>query len=380
MDDIDLIRELGSEFPGPDAGETARARARLAAAVNAAPPTVDDREERQATGGHERPAAGADRRPRRHAAVRRRRLVLAACAAAAVAAAALIVPGLFTRTPLGGVQSAAAAALNKAADVAAGQAATAPPKAGQFVYTKTKAVWESTMADVDVKGSAASQAGASPTPMTADNTINVLMPVTREIWIAPDGRGRLLETNGTPTFLTAQDKAVWEAAGRPDLGAGKTSDQKFGKGGLYYLDLSKVPTDTAQLRAMIVERKIEGGPAGDAETFTIVGDLLRETSASPALRAALYQVASQLHGVELIGTVKDEAGRTGTAVGYTSNGYRNELIFDPTTAALLGEQSVVADSAKVRPHLPVGTVMSWSVYLASGVVDSTSQTPQTAAQ
>ena len=209
---------------------------------------------------------------------------------------------------------------------------------------------------------------------------SVLMPVTREIWIGPDGSGRLLETNGTPTFLTPHDKAVWEAAGRPSLDGGKTSDEAFGRGGLYYLDLSKLPTDTAALRRLIVERKIEGGPAGDAETFTIIGDLLRETYASPALRAALYQVAAGLPGVELIGTVKDEAGRTGIAVGYTSNGYRQELIFDPTTAALLGEQSVVADAAKVKPHEPAGTVVGWSVYLASGVVDSTSQRAQAAAQ
>jgi len=290
----------------------------------------------------------------------RRRWIAATGVAAAIVAAAFIVPALLSDSPLGGVQSAAAEALSNVATVAADQQWTAPVP-GQFVYTKTRAVWES------------STYGAGP---KHDQDFSVLMPVTRQAWIGLDGSGRLLETDGTPTFLTAQDRAAWVAAGRPSLGTGKTSDEAYGKGGLSYLDLSKLPTDVAQLRQMIVERKIEGGPAGDAETFTIVGDLLRETSASPALRAALYEVASELPGVELIGTVKDHAGRTGTAVGYTSNGYRNELIFDPTTAALLGEESIVADSAKVKPHLPTGTVMGWSVQLASGVVDSTSQTPQ----
>jgi len=139
------------------------------------------------------------------------------------------------------------------------------------------------------------------------------------------------------------------------------------------VDLSNLPTDTAQLRQLIVDRKVEGGPAGDAETFTIIGDLLRETYAPPALRAALYHIAAGLPGVQLIGTVKDQAGRTGTAVAYASRGLRQELIFDPATSALLAEQSVVADPAAAQMDVPAGTVMGWAVYLASGVVDSTSQ-------
>jgi len=52
-----------------------------------------------------------------------------------------------------------------------------------------------------------------------------------------------------------------------------------------------------------------GGPPGDWETFAIIGDLLRETHAPPALRAALYEVAANLSGVEYIGEVKDAVGR-----------------------------------------------------------------------
>jgi len=44
--------------------------------------------------------------------------------------------------------------------------------------------------------------------------------------------------------------------------------------------------------------KVEGGPPGPAEAFTQVGDLLRETDASPALRAALYSAAAGLAGVK----------------------------------------------------------------------------------
>ena len=374
MDDIDLIRGIDSEFPGPDPAETARARERLMAAVaEAQGPAETGAVPSPAEAAETRRANGATRAPRR--VVRRRRWALVACAAAAAVAAALVVPGLFTKTPVGGVQNAAAAALNQAADVAAAQDAMAPPTAGQFMYTKSQSVFESTFAAVDPQDKPSPGAPeSSASPGTQANLVfTVLTPVTREAWIAPDGRGRLLETNGQSTFLTPHDEAVWKEAGKPDLDSGRTSDESFGKGGLSFMDLSGLPTDADALRKLIVERKVEGGPAGDAETFTIIGDMLRETYAPPALRAALYRIAATLPGVDLLGTVQDHAGRSGTAVGYTNHGDRNVLIFDPTTAALLGEESVVVDPTVAHEPVPAGTVMSWSVYLASGVVDSTAQ-------
>jgi hypothetical protein len=208
----------------------------------------------------------------------------------------------------------------------------------------------------------------------------VLMPAVREAWIGIDGSGRLLTKNGTPRFLSEKDRAVWEAAGEPDLGSNQTSDETFSaaapdKGGLYYMDLSRLPTDTRALRAKIEGREIEGGPPGDAETFTIIADMLRETYASPALRAALFEVAADLHGVELLGSVKDPVGRDGTAVVYTHAGQRHELIFDPDTSVMLGERYVVTDRSKGGFDVESGTVVGWAAYLSSGIVDSTSDRP-----
>ena len=45
-----------------------------------------------------------------------------------------------------------------------------------------------------------------------------LVPVTRELWVKPDGSGRLIETRGEPTWFGPADKAAWVAAGSPDLG------------------------------------------------------------------------------------------------------------------------------------------------------------------
>ena len=162
------------------------------------------------------------------------------------------------------------------------------------------------------------------------------------------------------------------AAGSPDLRDGATSDDAFAAGGLYFVDLSGLPTDPDALLQVIEDRTIVGGPPGDAETFTLIGDLLRETYASPALRAALYEVAASLPGVELIGDVRDASGRPGVAVAYPHDGTRNELIFDPETAVMLGESTVVTEVGEMG--LSVGTVVSSAVYLASGVVDSTDDT------
>jgi hypothetical protein len=80
-----------------------------------------------------------------------------------------------------------------------------------------------------------------------------------------------------------------------------------------------------------------------------------------------------LPGVQLIGAVHDQLRRAGTAVAYVSQGLRHELIFDPKTSALLGEQITVADPSQARGL--TGKVVESVTYLSSGVVDSTTATP-----
>ena len=184
---------------------------------------------------------------------------------------------------------------------------------------------------------------------------------TREIWIAPDGSGRIREEGD------------------------RMGDDVFGPGGLYFENLSALPTDIDALRSYIEERARRSDKPVDAEMFTIVADLLRETQATPELRAALYQVAATLPRTELIGETSDELGRLGIGVGYTYMGVRHELIFDPDTSAILGERQVQVDppvnNASPLPDVGVnadgvsdpGTVLGWSSVVASGVVDSTQE-------
>jgi hypothetical protein len=343
MNELESLRGLGVDFLRPDAEQVRQIRAALDEAIAEV-------------------SSGAPVSP---GAAHGWRWALAGAAAAVALALGIVLAGALP-SDHGGAEPAAAQALGEASTAAAQQPAEAPPTTGQYVYTK------SDTAHLEIH-----------------EGWSVLVPVVRETWVSPDGSGRIVETRGQPQFLSETDRAGWQAAGSPDLDAGKTSDEVFRAQGstepgtptvagspedyLRYRDLSALPTDPDSLRQLIEERKVEGGPPGDAETFTIIGDLLRETYTSPVLRSALYRIASELPGVELVGEVKDPAGREGVAVAYTEpQGVRHELIFDRQTSALLGERDVLVDPQTAQLTASSGTVIGYAAYLASGVVGSTS--------
>jgi hypothetical protein len=259
-----------------------------------------------------------------------------------------------------GPNVAAAVALNELAEVAAAQ--SDGPGDG---YRHTKS-----------EGAYLQGVGGWPED---PNGIWALVPVSREIWIKPDGSGRIIESHGEPIWFGPADLAAWQAAGSPDFHITHHSDTRFGPtlpgvapGSLYYEDVDVLPTDPGALRRVIDQRAAANGGSTDYERFTIIGDLLRETVAAPKVRAALYHVAAGLNGVELVGSVRDRAGRTGTAMSMTnaqsSRGpERRVLIFDPRTSALLGEEDVLlqkADWLDADPPIVIG----YNTYLVSDVV------------
>lgn len=287
---------------------------------------------------------------------------------AAVVAIAIVLP----LVPWGhrGADEAAAAMLRKVSRRAAAQPAAPGPGPGQFLYTKQ----ESFQTFMYVVGN-------------GEPNFFFEQPQTRESWIAPDGSGRILEVPGPVTFPTATDRAAWVSAGSPDLADTLGGEDRFGPGELPFQDFSDLPTNPTKLLDVIEQREIVGGPDGDWETFRIVGDLLRETYTTPAVRAALYEVAAELPGVELVGGVTDQAGRPGVAVAYTYDVSRIEWIFDPKTAELLGEREVLLEDSTLDTSNnapgdiyggagPAGTITYDSTFLVRGVTNSVTERPQ----
>jgi hypothetical protein len=311
------------------------------------------------------PAPHRRRRPRRRTVT-----AIAAAGLAIAIAIPIAIPGGVT----GGADPSAAAVLHRVALRAAKQPQEPTPGPGEFLYTRSES--DSTFLYVVGDG----------------RTFSFAQPSTRTSWLGPDGSGRILDAAGAVTFLTEDDRATWIAAGSPDLCLdacpGKTESELFDAGELRYANYSNLPTDPEELLELIEGRELVGGPHGDWETFEIVGDLLRETSLQPRERAALYQVIAELPGVELVGRVVDGAGRSGVAVAYTRMNTdapsRHELIFDPITAELLGENEVLVADSTVDVESggpgaiyggvgPAGTKTYSITYLVSGIVDSTTE-------
>lgn len=332
MDELDLLGRFRVEAPEDDADARSAARAALLQTIS---------------------RAGEARRVRRR--VVRRRWAVAAGATVAAVVVAIAAPALI---PGGREASAAAETLRRAARAAAVQPHV-PVGPGEFVYTQTRAMWQGTYCGVAEAGSGSSWSATDGTECETR-----FEDVDREIWIGPDGAGRIAQTR-----------------------AGERWDETFGPGELWFEDLAGLPTDVDQLRAVIEERASQSDNPLGYEIFVVVGDLLRETNPSPELRAALYEVAATIPGIELLGEVTDESGRPGVGVAMSAFGVRHELIFDPATSAILGERDVQVDppvtDASPAPGVGVnadgvddpGTVIGWSVVLASGVVDSVRERP-----
>lgn len=172
-------------------------------------------------------------------------------------------------------------------------------------------------------------------------------PFRREIW-----QGRT-----APSVLRDEEAATRAAAGgaldpalvlAESLG-GPASFTVAGEQ-LTWQDLEDLPTDPAELEALL-RSKVDGHPAGEeGELWESVTGLLMESPASPELRRALWQFAASMPDVEVLGAMTDAAGREGIGVErdqLDDEWYRAVYVLDPTTGALLEARDVAADGTVV---------------------------------
>jgi hypothetical protein len=341
VNEIELLQGLRAGLPGPRAEGRASARGALIAKIELAERTIP------------KLPLWRRSRPRLFAAV-------AAAAVLLVATSTLILGGD------GQVQPAVGKVLREAAAIAATQPAEPAPGPGQYFYTRSR---EAYLTTVGFNPRCETHPCDREHPWEATRQWSALTPRFRQTWIAANGAGRARVVSAKPEFLTPGQRGAWRAAGSPHLSSGEVEDSAIS--GQPFLDTSDLPTRPEALRKLIEARKVPlvDGPPGEAETFTLIGDMLRNTYLPPAFRAALYRVVAELPKVELLGKVKDPVGRSGIGVAYTKDRTRHELIFDPTTSALLGEREVaVYPIAELQ--VPAGTETGSVTYLESKVVDS----------
>ena len=309
---------------------------------------------------------------------RRRRLRISLAAAAALA---LVIATVATLLPVGagGPDPAVASLLHRFERIAQHAASEPAPQPAQYVYTET-------------------MAQESYLYVSGDGRYRFVysVPVTTQQWLGLDGSGRQVNTTGDhPTFPTDTDRATYEAflaSGSREADTfqsgydiGRTTQDRYGPGGLPWRDTSTLPTDPVELGRLIEERQIVGGPDGDWESFALATDLIRDTYARPELRAALYSYMAGLSGIELVGPTTDALGRPGVALASTHDGIRHEVVFDRANGKILEERDVVLEPDQRVYQNPgpgeyayayAGQPEHVATYMSFGaVVDSPTQTP-----
>jgi hypothetical protein len=301
------------------------------------------------------PEAESARAPRAPRARRPRFLLPAAgLGLAAVLAVALLVGG--GARP----DEAAAAALSKLADVARAQPDPTAVGPGEFVYTRTDAI--------PVLAMGPERPFRREIHSPDDFGFAIEVPQVNEMW---QGRrsGLVRGVAGSARFPTARDRAAWAAAGRPRL-PGNDSFRVRDDGGI---ERSRLSTDPDELLKQL-ERHAADGEHGNAYIFSeLIAGNLREPGVDPEQRAALYEVAARLSGIELVGTRTDRDGRRGTAFAAEDGEEhtRVTLIIDPDTGVLLAKRTVTLPGNPI----PAGTVVEDSTFAAPAVVDAIGERP-----
>jgi hypothetical protein len=338
-DELERIKEFRADEPPatPAAVESARRELMAAIAGGADPRLAAGSAAGSAVESPSRPPAGREGRSARRGRYRPR-LVAGLAAACVAAAVVVLVLGTGSTSPPGAV----AAMLERLAKLAEAQSPVNAPRAGQYLYVDSL------------------QANNVFTDAGSGRECTTLVPEHRQIWIRADGAGRLLESTGQATPVSPHDRTTCRqihAVSPPGV-----SDTWFAPRCLELGLASRLPRSGFQDPAVLLRemRAIDGGPPGPGEDFVHVGDFLRESDDSPALRGAIYRAAATIRGVRLLGPTTDHLGRRGVGIGYPGHGVMSELILSERTSALLGEQTV---------DLRTGQALDWAAYRTSRIVD-----------
>lgn len=345
MDELTLLRKVRSDAPEATDDILDRGRAALFNHINESGST-------------------AVQRPQRKARARW------AGAGIGVIGTAALVTGLVVTNVVGfagwrGSAEPAAAAILHSAALASIQNSDPVLAAGQHLRVDTAAVYGATTQIGD------SARMVSYLTITKDE---LYVPADRaDDWVWVRGLSEPYETFGTESKRVADES--W-AAVVSDKGADYKEIVRAPKGAFYSYEnvhspdrLAALPRNPYLLLNQIYKTTMGQGNSPDGEALVWIADTLRFGAVPADLRAALYNAAAMIPGVEITEEQANLNGATGIAIGRTedANGIRQDLIINPATGQLIGERQVLTRGEKQSGY-PVGTVIAWTA-ITTTVVD-----------
>jgi hypothetical protein len=301
MDDLELIRRFYPEAALRDDGARARARERLRAA---GVPTPIGRNRRVA-------ALGAG--------------VAAAAAAAAVALTLLIGP-----------DGAVVAELHGLARVAAVRELAAGDR--PVVYERIES------RGIDAFGR-----------LETGEEGRIIVRRVHERWRSPDGSILEIRRVVEVSYPSRADELLAEALG---FEVRRSERLELEPGAVSFPDLTTLPLDPADLLARIRDGWTARTLRTDAELLDAIAELLARGDGAPELRAALFEAAARLDGVELLGTVTDPLGREGVGFAAGSGQGRVVLVVDPRSTFLLSIEEHAGGEVTWRAYTHLATVQA----------------------
>lgn len=317
MNDFELVRRV-MRGSAPDPGARERARARLEDAIRA-----------------------------ERARARRRRRPLRPLLVAAGVAGLLVLLAVYSIGPFRS-GSAAAAELRRLSEVAA---SSAPLELGEAEF---------------ILGHSQDYGSEGHIDLATGKSYNLTTRLDITTWVASSGdvfqRIEVLASR----FASEADRATWEELGTLEIPKrGDVYLDRYPPDEAPWMNLSLLPPDPSKLLQVLRDGSVIPVASGDENVFELIGEILVQGNASPELRAALFEVAARLGGVELIGPTADPLGRQGVALAVDGPERRVQLVFDPETAHLLA-----LETYPIGPDGTIGAIESWRAPDPAVIVDA----------
>lgn len=211
------------------------------------------------------------------------------------------------------------------------------------------------------------------------NAVSLLFEANDDLYIPADRSDDWIwERQPTTPYQTFGPQSEAAAKSWSDGRLGNSVELLQAKSGAFYGgepsgsfgDLSGLPRDPTQLLNYIYRVTAGQGQSPDGEALVYIADRLRLGIVQADLRAAFYEAAARIPGVQITERQATLDGRTGIAFGRDEGGiFRQEIIIDPATGQFIGERTVLLIA---QDEVPAGSTSGWSAVTTS-VVDSAPQ-------